>query len=159
MDVSVFALIHGSMHGSWCWRALIPELEKRGHSAVGPDLPCEDVSAGPEDYAVCMEAALGDARDVLLVGHSLGGRTLPLLASRVPVRGMIFLCCVPTGIGALSPTAFKGMVTREFREARVEVRADGARRMQGEDARDVFYHDCSPEVAARAAGSLRWRRR
>ena len=154
--MSVFALVHGSMHGSWCWRDLIPELERRGHSAVGPDLPCEDAEAGPEEYAACVEAAMGEARDVVLVGHSLGGRTLPLLATRRPVRAMVFLCCVPTGIGAVSPEAFVEMVTPEFREASVVTRGDGARRMQADSARTVFYHDCPPEVSAWAAGSLRW---
>ena len=154
--MSVFALVHGSMHGSWCWRDLIPELEGRGHAAVGPDLPCEDASAGPEDYAACMEAAIGKSRDVVLVGHSLGGRTLPLLAARRPVRAMVFLCCVPTGIGPVSREAFSEMVTPEFRQARVTTRADGARRMQADSARSVFYHDCSPEVSAWASGSLRW---
>ena len=154
--MSVFALVHGSMHGSWCWRDLIPELEARGHRAVGPDLPCEDVSAGPEDYAECVEAALDGSQDVILVGHSRGGRTLPLLAARRPARAMIFLCCVPTGIGEISAEAFADMVTPEYREARTAQRADGARRMQADSARSVFYHDCPPDVAAWAADSLRW---
>ena len=154
--MSVFALVHGSMHGGWCWRDLIPELERRGHGAVAPDLPCEDAAAGPEEYAVCVEAAIGDARDVILVGHSLGGRTLPLLATRRPVRAMVFLCCVPTGIGAVSPESFVEMVTPEFRQAKVSTRADGARRMRADSARAVFYHDCPPEVADWAADSLRW---
>lgn len=154
--MSVFALVHGSMHGSWCWRDLVPELEARGHRAVCPDLPCEDVSAGPEEYVECVEAALAGSQDVILVGHSRGGRTLPLLAARRPARAMIFLCCVPTGVGAISAEAFADMVTPEYRDAQAAERADGARRMLAGSARSVFYHDCLPEVAAWAADSLRW---
>lgn len=144
------------MHGAWCWRDLIPELEARGHTAVGPDLPCEDAAAGATEYADCVEAALGAAQDVVLVGHSLGGRSLPLLAARRPVRAMIFLCCVPTGVGPVTPEAYAGMVTSMFRGAQVARRADGAQRMEARSAQAVFYHDCAPEIATWAASCLRW---
>ena len=34
-----FLLIHGSCHGAWCWRDLLPELAARGHEARAIDLP------------------------------------------------------------------------------------------------------------------------
>jgi pimeloyl-ACP methyl ester carboxylesterase len=72
--VSVFGLVHGAWHGGWCWERLVPELEQRGHTAVLPDLPCEDVRADATEYARVVGEALGDADgDVVLVGHSLGG--------------------------------------------------------------------------------------
>ena len=79
--MSVFALVHGSMHGGWCWRNLIPELERRGHSAISLDLPCEDTEAGLAQYAATVETHLGEAGvgdDLVLVGHSLGSRTIPV---------------------------------------------------------------------------------
>ena len=155
------------MHGGWCWRDLVPELEKRGHRAVAPDLPCEDVEAGLGAYADAVESALeaaletaGDSRgaddDLILVGHSLGCRTIPVVASRRPASRMVFLCCVPTGPAAVDPESFAGMVTDEFRAAEIEVREDGARRMTPESARRVFYHDCDEEIAAWAASRLRF---
>jgi Alpha/beta hydrolase family len=47
------------------------ELESRGHVVHAPDLPCEDVHAGLDEYA-----ALVPPCDVV-VGHSLGGYTIP----------------------------------------------------------------------------------
>jgi len=26
-----FLLIHGAWHGAWCWKKLVPELQKAGH--------------------------------------------------------------------------------------------------------------------------------
>jgi pimeloyl-ACP methyl ester carboxylesterase len=91
------ALVHGAYHGAWCWTHLMPELESRGLDVVAPDLPCDDPSAGLAEYASTVEAAIGDRDDVVLVGHSLGGMTIPLVAAHRPVRHMIFLCSVPTG--------------------------------------------------------------
>ncbi len=87
--------MHGAWHGAWCWELLVPELEARGHSAVAPDLPCEDVEAGASAYAEVVVEALGDAGDdVVLVGHSLGGITIPLVAARRPVRRLVYLCAL-----------------------------------------------------------------
>ncbi|MFO0691503.1 MAG: alpha/beta fold hydrolase [Myxococcota bacterium] len=157
--MAVFALVHGSMHGGWCWRDLVPVLERRGHRAVAPDLPCEDASAGLVQYADAVEAALagvpGGERPVL-VGHSLGSRTIPVVAARRPGARMIFLCSVPTGVGAVDAEAFAGMVTPEYASARFDDRSDGARRIDAEAARSVFYGACDAETAAWAASRLRW---
>ena len=95
--MTTFCLVHGAWHGGWCWERLAPELEARGGRVVAPDLPCEDVDAGVSAYADVVDAALGEADDVVLVGHSLGGVTIPVVAARRPVRGLVYLCAfVPT---------------------------------------------------------------
>jgi len=157
--MALFVLVHGSMHGGWCWRDLVPELERRGHRAVAPDLPCDDAAAGLEAYAAAVLASIegvSGADAPVLVGHSLGSRTIPVVALRVPGARMIFLCSVPTGTGAVDAAAFAGMVTDEYAAARVEERADGARRMDPEAARRVFFAHCAPPTAAWAASQLRW---
>ena len=154
--MSLFALIHGSMHGGWCWQHLARELEQRGHEVLAPDLPCDDPEAGLAEYAATVEVELGNASDAILVGHSLGGRTLPVIASRRSVSRMVFLCCVPIPLGPVEPDAFAQMVTAEYASAQIETRADGARRMVSASARDVFFNDCDEETARWAAAALRW---
>jgi pimeloyl-ACP methyl ester carboxylesterase len=157
--MALFALVHGSMHGGFCWRDLVPELERLGHRAVAPDLPCDDVAAGLGEYADAVEASLaglpgGDAP--ILVGHSLGSRTIPVVASRRPRSRMIFLCSVPTGPGAVDANAFAGMVTAEYAGALFHARADGARRIDAEAAKRVFFGECEAQTADWAASRLRW---
>jgi pimeloyl-ACP methyl ester carboxylesterase len=82
------ALVHGAWHGAWAWDALRPELEARGHRVITPDLPCDDVEAGPAEYAQVVVEALAGSDDAIVVGHSLGGLTIPL----VPARMHVFLC-------------------------------------------------------------------
>jgi pimeloyl-ACP methyl ester carboxylesterase len=85
--VTTFGLVHGAWHGAWCWDLLVPELERRGHGAVAPDLPIDDALAGLADYERTVVDALGDRDDVVLVGHSMGTLVIPLVAAARPVRG------------------------------------------------------------------------
>jgi pimeloyl-ACP methyl ester carboxylesterase len=87
--MATFTLVHGAWHGGWAWDLVRPELESLGHTVATPDLPCDDADAGLEEYARVVPAA-----DVL-VGHSLGGLTIPLVAARLRV----FLCALVPGIG------------------------------------------------------------
>lgn len=92
--MATFALVHGAGHGAWCWERLIPILEGLGHRTFAMDPPCEDRTAGPERYAEVVDRALPPASDLVLIGHSLGGLTVPLVAVRRPVPRFIFLCAL-----------------------------------------------------------------
>src|SRR5687768_8019678 len=73
VTVSLFVLVHGAYHGGWCWSRLIPELERLGHRAIAPDLPCDDPAAGYDEYVAAvlapMDAATASTADVVVVGH------------------------------------------------------------------------------------------
>src|SRR5437868_15426566 len=90
--MTTFALLHGAFHGAWCWDLVRPELESRGHRTVAMDLPCDDPGAGSARYAeVVAEAIRDEGDDVIVVGHSLAGLTVPLVAATRPVARMVFL--------------------------------------------------------------------
>ena len=82
-----FVLVHGGWHGSWCFRWLTEELEARGHDVATPDLPCEEVGLTPRDYA----RVVGPQPDAIVVGHSLGGFTIPY----VEARSRVYLAALP----------------------------------------------------------------
>lgn len=90
----MFALVHGAWHGAWCWQSLESELVTLGHEVVTVDLPCDDPNATFSTYADVVATALHNVPDVVLVGHSLAGLTIPLVASRRPVRHLVFLCAL-----------------------------------------------------------------
>ena len=102
--MTTFALVHGAWHGAWCWEHLTPLLRQRGHRVIAPELPCDDPSATFDDYADVVCAALGDRddvdhQDVVAVGHSLGGHTIPLVAARRPIRHLVYLAALVPQIG------------------------------------------------------------
>jgi pimeloyl-ACP methyl ester carboxylesterase len=76
-----FVLVHGAWHGGWCFVDLARELEARGHEVFAPDLPCDQVGLTPADYA----KAVGSHPDAVVLGHSRGAQTLPLVEARVRV--------------------------------------------------------------------------
>jgi pimeloyl-ACP methyl ester carboxylesterase len=157
--MTTFALVHGAWHGAWCWERLIPELEGHGHAALAIELPCEDPDAGCTAYAetVLQEAAAaGD--DVVLVGHSLGGLTIPLVASERPVRKLVFLC-------ALLPRPGLSLLDQLEQEPEIFVREFGAALARDDRGRsywqdedeaiDLLYSDCPRQLASWAVARLR----
>lgn len=101
--MSKFLLVHGTGHGAWCWRDLIPELHRLGHQARAIDLPChgEDhtpiADANLDSYARAILDAL--ETPTIVVGHSMGGFPITQAACLKPdnIRHLVYLCAyVPT---------------------------------------------------------------
>ena len=98
--MTTFALVHGGYHGAWCWERLTPLLQQAGDDVVTMDLPLDDGTATFDTYADVVCAALdGCDDDVVLVGHSYAGNTIPLVAARRPLRHLVFLCAMIPDIG------------------------------------------------------------
>jgi pimeloyl-ACP methyl ester carboxylesterase len=153
--MTTFGLVHGAWHGGWCWKYVVAELEARGHATVAPDLPCDDAAAGLADYAHAVIGALGEADDVVLVGHSMGSLVIPLVAAARPVTGMVFLCSVPLVPGVTVGPDLAGMVTPELAGAPRFCDELGRDLFDNATARRVFYHDCDDDLAAWAVSRLR----
>ena len=69
-------------------------LRQWGHDVVAPDLPCDNDSATLHDYAETVVDAIGDRQDVIVVGHSYGGFTAPLVADRRPVDALVLVAAM-----------------------------------------------------------------
>ncbi|MFF2073918.1 alpha/beta fold hydrolase [Kitasatospora sp. NPDC058162] len=89
--MATYVLIHGAGADAWYWGPLAAELRDRGHEVIAPDLPCEDESAGLSEYADTVVQAIGDRRELVVVAHSFGGFTGPLVCARVPVDLLVML--------------------------------------------------------------------
>lgn len=136
-----FVLVHGAWHGGWCFEALARELVALGHEATAPDLPCDDASQTQHDYA----RLIGPQPDAIVVGHSLGGLTIPLVDARAHVYLAAILPIENVWDGALS-AAFGGF------------RRDEQGRSFWPDletTRTRLYPDCTDEQAAAAYALLR----
>jgi pimeloyl-ACP methyl ester carboxylesterase len=153
-----FGLIHGAWHGAWCWGPLVAELDRRGHRAVAVDLPCDDPTATILDNAEQVARALGDADDVIVVGHSLGGIVAPVVATLRAVRKVVLLCAlVPRPGRSLSEVmgAEPECTTGEFNRAPRHFGDHGAVTWDPEVAAGLFFRACDPETAREAAARLR----
>lgn len=157
--MTTFALVHGAWHGAWCFQHLVGLLEGEGESAVAVDLPSDDVDATLGDYADLIVSSLeGTGDDVIVVGHSLNGMTIPLVAALRLVRRLVF-------VAAFVPTPGLSMNEQFSREP--ESFVPGADRGRDEDelgrtrwtdprvAIELMYHDCDPAEAGAAVARLR----
>lgn len=92
--MACFALIHGAWHGAWCWSRIVGELQALGHTARTVDLPIDHVAATTADYADAAATAFAGGEPPIVVAHSMAGLVAPLLAARMPVSGIAYLCAV-----------------------------------------------------------------
>jgi pimeloyl-ACP methyl ester carboxylesterase len=76
---------------AWYWHRVSPLLEHKRNEAIAVDLPGDDENMGLNDYAEIAVRAIGDRSDVVLVAHSLGGFSAPLVCARASVRMLIFV--------------------------------------------------------------------
>jgi pimeloyl-ACP methyl ester carboxylesterase len=155
MDV---ALVHGSYHGAWCWDLLRPELERLGHRVFTMDLPISDPALGAADYARTVESALEPDSVPVLVGHSMAGLVVPLVAAHRPIRRLIFLAAflpVP-GRSAADQRASEPIdgriapATAEWIDIGEDVWMVGPK-----TATEIFFQDATPAIARWATQRLR----
>jgi len=155
-----FALVHGAYHGAWCWDGLRTELERDGHTTSAVDLPCEDPQAGAERYAEIVVRAIPPGSPAVVVGHSLAGLTIPLVAATTRTLMTVYLCAL-VPIPGLSFDAQHANIGTGYQPSQPAVgNEDGSASWPVPSAIEVFYHDCDPQLASDAAGRLRrqhWR--
>jgi alpha/beta hydrolase family protein len=156
-----FALVHGAYHGAWCWDLLRAEFERSGHNTSAVDLPNDDPDAGAERYAdEVIQGIPKGAGDVVFVGHSMAGLTIPIAAGRTPCRMAIYLCAL-LPVPGLSFDMQQADFGTGFQASHTPfANPDGSASWPEQGAIEAYFHDCETEVAKRAASRLRkqhWR--
>ena len=156
MTAMHFVLVHGAYHGAWCWDMLRTELEAKGHATSAVDLPNEDPDAGAERYAEVVLATVNETPEgIVLVGHSLAGLTIPIVAARTKTRIAIYLCAL-LPLPGLSFDAQHADNDAGFTPSQTPTEhRDGSVSWPERAAVEIFYHDCDPDLALASARKLR----
>lgn len=160
--MSRFLLVHGSAHGAWCWRDVVPALAALGHEVAALDLPGSGDDPTPleavtlDAYAEAIRARL--AAPTVLVGHSAGGFAIRAAAELDPenIQRLVYLC-------AYVPRPGAGL--RDMRKEAPNQPLEGAlgidperRAFRFKDAalEANLYGDCPPGTADYARSRLGW---
>jgi pimeloyl-ACP methyl ester carboxylesterase len=121
------------------------------------DLPISDPTAGLRDYADAVVESMASDHPAVVVGHSMGGLVIPLVAGRRPVQRLVFLAAFVPEPGRSAneqrrAEPIDGYVptTSEWTDL-----GDGVWAVGPNTATELFFHDLSPEAAARAIARLR----
>ncbi|NNK78769.1 MAG: alpha/beta fold hydrolase [Litoreibacter sp.] len=158
--MSDFLFIHGSCHGAWCWRDVLPLMEELGHSARSIDLPSHGADRSPaekvslDDYADAILDAID--RPVVLVGHSMAGFPITAAAEKAPekISALVYLC-------AYVPTPGQSLV--DMRRAGPSQPLKGALNISSDRkaytidpvrAAECFFQDVEPETQSWAVSQL-----
>jgi pimeloyl-ACP methyl ester carboxylesterase len=150
--VSTFVLIHGGGDVGWSWHLVEAELRARGHDVLAPDLPGDDESKTLVDYADAVVEAVGQRRNVVVVGHSFGAFTAPLVADRLPTDVLVLLAGMIPSPGE-SPDEWWANTGYGSAVAEQAERDGGL--TGNADPYVSFYHDVPRELAAEAMGKER----
>lgn len=102
MSLGTFVLVHGAMHGGWCWRDVGRHLVGEGHEAYAPTLTGQGARRSSLTPEVGVERHVADVVDTLwfddlhgvtLVLHSYAGMLAGPIAEQAGDRlsGVVFL--------------------------------------------------------------------
>ena len=153
-------LVHGALHGAWCWAAVQAELDRRGVPSYAVDLPGHGTSLDPltdlhgDADAVARVLERID-EEVVLVGHSYGGAVISQAGLRGSVARLVFLTALVLDEGESAAGLMETLPQQEAGVSGVFVRnADGTLGARPEAALSTFYGTCSAEAAAAAVARL-----
>jgi pimeloyl-ACP methyl ester carboxylesterase len=97
-----FVLVHGAFHGGWCWQPIAKILRAAEHDVYTPTqtglgerrhLLSRDISMETFVLDILNVLLIEDLNNVVLVGHSFGGRSISGVADRAPdrVRRIVYI--------------------------------------------------------------------
>jgi len=161
--MSTYVLIHGAWHGAWCWKNIIPLIEKEGHKAVAPDLPGHGKDKKPiteitlQAYTDRVCQILDEQSEpAILVGHSMGGVVITQTAEYRPgkIKKLVYL----TGF-LLKNGEFLLQLAEPDTDALVlpnliMAEDQSYATVKEEALKEVFYADCSDEDVEFAKSQL-----
>jgi pimeloyl-ACP methyl ester carboxylesterase len=163
--VANFILVHGAMHGGWCWERIVPLLEREGHSVAAPDLPGLGQDRTPAAQVtlpgwgrfVAATLERGQGRTIL-VGHSLGGIAISQAADYAPHRiaALVYLSAVlpRDGVSAVDLTRGGDAAADEERLKMLPSPDGQCITLDPAETRTFLYGDTSEEWFARALSRM-----
>lgn len=133
-------LVHGAWHGAWCWQPVIERLDAVGIRGVAVELPFTSFEA---DVAAIQHAVADIASDVVVCGHSYGGRLISAATgSLATVRHLVYL-----SVQLLNARQLEQYIRRpRNRNTAIPDLAT---------IRSKYYNECSEQDFLAAAGRLR----
>ena len=95
--MAAFVLVHGTGHGGWCWRFIVPLLQAARHDVYTPTLTglgasshllheLNRISLDTHVEDITNMLFYEDLSEVVLVGHSYGGMVITGVAAKKPQR-------------------------------------------------------------------------
>jgi pimeloyl-ACP methyl ester carboxylesterase len=162
-------LVHGAWQGAWSFALIVPLLMRSGWTVHAVDLPgsdrtVEQSQVNLERYSQHVQQLIESiAEPVVLLGHSGGGLTISQVAENIPhlIQHLIYLVgmMLPSGMCFVE---FKALCQQYYPEEDfagispyLSFNAAGQSIVSIAGAKQIFLHDCPPQLADQLAKKLR----
>ena len=154
--MGTFVLVHGGGHGGWCWQATAGLLRGMGHDVYTPTLTGFGERSHLDTSTVTFATFVTDItnvlifedlRDVVLVGHSMGGVIVPRVAAQLTERihRVVWLAAVVTDDGE---TLLDAVPQSRWIARAVTIEPDGEARTDPDLILDANLQDGTAEERA-----------
>lgn len=149
--MSTFVLIHGGMHGAWCWYKVVSLLQEMGHKVIAPDLPGHGIDKTPiasvtfSSYVNRVCSILDEQPEpVVLVGHSMGGLTITAVAEARPgkIKTLVYLSALLPANGEQGLQVMESDPDATLSSKTVLTADQKGIIVPGDFLQDAFYGDC-----------------
>lgn len=96
---ATIVLVHGAWSDATAWQAVIPALKAQGHEVIAVNLPGHGSDGTSfanitlQSYVDAVKSAIGERKNVILVGHSMAGIVISQVAEEMPgqIKELVYL--------------------------------------------------------------------
>lgn len=156
--VGSVVLVHGHMHGAWCWEKVVDGLAALGVKAIAVDLPGrganKDREIGlPDSLKVIDEAISALDGPIVLCGHSSAGVPISWAATQNDrISDVVYVAAILP----LEDESMAGVMEATMKRVGHRMRFENGYSTVAsfQDAVDMMYDDCTPHDARRAFDRL-----
>lgn len=156
-------LVHGAWSDATAWQAVSPLLKAKGHEVIEVNLPGHGSDATPfsgisfQSYVEVVKAAIGERKDVILVGHSMAGLVISQVGEAIPaqIKELVYLAAyLPKDGESLLSLAQQDPDSHVSKFLEID-KDHGAANIAKEGVVEVFAADAPPQVGTYIADHIK----
>ena len=160
---ATIVLVHGAWSDATAWQAVIPALKAQGHEVIAVNLPGHGSDAtsfaniGLQSYVDAVKNAIGDRKNVILVGHSMAGLVISEVAEEIPgqIKALVYLAAyLPQNGESLLSLAKQDADSHVSKYLQID-QATGSANVAKDGVIDVFAADAPAQVGDYLANNIK----
>jgi len=162
-NLSTIILVHGAWADATAWQAVVPLLKAQGHEVIAVNLPGHGTDATSftnislQSYTEVVKNAIGDRKNVVLVGHSMAGLVISQVAEEIPaqIKELVYLAAyLPQNGESLLSLAKQDPDTHIGKYLKID-EATGSAIVAKDGVIDVFAADAPAQVGEYIANNIK----
>ncbi|MDP9080766.1 MAG: alpha/beta fold hydrolase [Bacteroidota bacterium] len=160
---ATIVLVHGAWADATAWQAVIPVLKAQGHEVIAVNLPGHGsdttsfAKISLQSYVDVVKNAIGDRKNVILVGHSMAGLVISQVAEEIPgqIKELVYLAAyLPKNGESLLSLAKQDADSHVGKYLQID-QATGSAIIAKDGVVDVFAADAPAQVGEYIANNIK----